>query len=64
MQFDQLNRRDFITLLGGSGGLVVRGACAAADDEFLINLGRNERANRKGIPARLERLINTPERNS
>jgi hypothetical protein len=44
--------------------LADRGAGAAGGDEFLISLGRNDRANRTGIPARLERVINTPERNS
>jgi hypothetical protein len=43
------------------GSVADRGAHAAARDEF--SLGRN-RANRTGIPARLERVINTPERNS
>ena len=45
-------------------GVATRGARAAGDDELLISLGRNDRANRTGIPARLERVINTPERNS
>jgi hypothetical protein len=44
--------------------LADRGAGAAGGDEFLISLERNDRANRTGIPARLERVINTPERNS
>jgi hypothetical protein len=55
-----VNRREFITLLGG---VAARSARAAGGDEFLISLGRN-RANRTGIPARLEQVINTPERNS
>jgi len=46
------------------GRVAARGARAAGGDEFLISLGRNDRANRTGIPARLERVINTPERNS
>jgi hypothetical protein len=46
------------------GCVADRGAGAAGGDEFLISLGRNDRANRTGIPARLERVINTPERNS
>jgi hypothetical protein len=41
-----------------------RGARAAARDEFLISLGETTVPIRTGIPARLERVINTPERNS
>jgi hypothetical protein len=36
-----IRRREFITLLGGAAP----GARAAAGDEFLISLGRNDRAN-------------------
>ena len=31
MRFNQVKRREFITLLGGGGGLAARGARAAAD---------------------------------
>jgi hypothetical protein len=54
-----MRRREF-----RRGGVAERGASAAARDEFLISLGRNDRAKSHGIPARLERVINTPERNS
>jgi len=57
-----IERRKFLATLGRRGCVAVGGAHAAARDEF--SLGRNDRANRTGIPARLERVINTPERNS
>jgi hypothetical protein len=47
------------------GSVAARGARAAAGDEFLISLGRYDPCqSRTGIPAWLERVINTPERNS
>jgi hypothetical protein len=40
-----MKRREFITLPGVVRPVAARGARAAAGDEFLISLGRNDRAN-------------------